>query len=197
MNVLSFRYLFLIFATFLNVLAILLGFFIYSDQLSSTPQHLQIFVPDCPFYIFLFLLVLFGLIRNSAFSFLVSIGLAKYGVWTISVMLFYHYYYFSSELFRFSLLLILGHIGMILEGLAAIPSQIKKSALFLALGWFILNDIADYFFATAPILSAKDMHVAAFTFFLSFSITLSFFYFGNKLRDLPVVKSLRNALFSD
>ena len=52
----------------INIAAVLVGVYYYSDQLASTALPLLIFVPDCPLYVFLALLIIAKIVRNDAFS---------------------------------------------------------------------------------------------------------------------------------
>ena len=62
-------------------------------------------------------------------------------------------------------------------------------ALALALGWFLLNDVSDYFWGTVPPIPAGGMGlVAALTFAASFIIPLSFFFHSGKIRAFAPVK---------
>ena len=60
-------------AILLNVLGVVVGAYFYAGQLAAAPLPLALFVPDCPLYVFLALLIILGIIRNDIFSFIVSL----------------------------------------------------------------------------------------------------------------------------
>ena len=133
-----------------NLLGVIIGFIYYSGQLNATSPLLWIFVPDCPLYVGLFALLIalsfFG-IRNAMFSFLVSVGLMKYAAWTLFVLAFYNSYFFSmaSLVWLQSAFLFVLHIGMTGEGFILPLKKIAKWQVAVVLGWFLLNDLVDYF----------------------------------------------------
>ena len=174
---------------FLNIAAVLVGFWYYQDQLAATPLHLLVFVPDCPLYVLLAIPILLGF-RNTAYSFLVSIGMFKYGLWTVFVLLFHWGAYSVPAALPVTVVFIIGHLGMALEGLALLPAKKAGAAvLILCIAWFLLNDVSDYFWGTVPPIPAGGMGlVAALTFAASFIIPLSFFFHSGKIRAFAPVK---------
>lgn len=176
----------------LNIAAVLIGFWYYFGQLASTPLPLLPFVPDCPLYVLLAIPILFGL-RNAAYSFLTSIGMAKYGLWTIFVLLFHSQAYFSPELAAVSIIFIFGHAGMVLEGLALLPKKrVGAAVLLLAIGWFLLNDLADYSLGTVPPIPTSGMGaVRNLTIAASLVLPLALFLYAEKLRSFAPVKFFR------
>ncbi|MCX6772911.1 MAG: DUF1405 domain-containing protein, partial [Candidatus Micrarchaeota archaeon] len=100
-----FNFLFL-----LCIAGVLAGAYYYWDQMAATPLLLLIFVPDCPLYVLLTLPILSKKIRSDAYSFLVSIGMFKYGLWTVFVLLFYSEYWSPSQIW-ITIPFIIGHIG--------------------------------------------------------------------------------------
>ncbi|MFA6214167.1 MAG: DUF1405 domain-containing protein [Candidatus Micrarchaeia archaeon] len=186
--------LFLI-AIFLNAAAVIIGATVYLGQLSETPTHLLIFVPDCPLYVFLALLILLGLVKNDIFSFIVSIGMVKYGLWTVFVLIFHSGYYFSPGMIGISAVFVIGHIGMALEGLAILPKKAGLPALALALAWFLLNDYSDYFLGTVPLIPPSGMGIVrGLTFASSLLLPLALFAFASKLRAWAPVAWLRKII---
>ena len=97
----------------LNVAAVIVGFYFYSDQLAATPPQLLIFVPDCPLFVFLSLLIILGIVRNDIFSFLVSAGMVKYGLWTVFVLLFHWGAYSVPAALPVTVVFIIGHLGIL------------------------------------------------------------------------------------
>ena len=132
----------------LCIAGVLAGFFYYSDQLLAVPLLLAIFVPDCPLYVLLTLPILAKQIKSDAYSFLVSLGMFKYGLWTVFVLLFYSEYWSPSQIW-ITVPFIIGHIGLALLGAALLPKKRVAFAVFaLVLAWFLLNDYADYYLGT-------------------------------------------------
>ena len=188
--------LFLI-AIFLNVSAVIIGGYFYLDQLAATPWHLIVFVPDCPFYVFLALLIILGMVRNEIFSFIVSIGMVKYGLWTVFVLLFHWNFYSQPLLFWTTVLFILGHFGMASEGIALLPKKPARLALALALAWFLLNDVSDYIWGTVPSLPPGGLEtVRNLTFASSIVLPLVLFLYASKICGLLPIAWLRSVLFS-
>ena len=185
-------------ALLLNILAALIGFCFYQEQLAATPLAQLIFVPDCPLYVFLALLVILGMVRNNAFSFIVSIGMVKYGLWTVFVLLFHSGYYFAPDMLAISAIFVLGHLGMALEGLALLPAKkIGVMALALAMGWFLINDFSDYFLGTVPSIPYEGMAIVrGITIASSILLPLAFFLLAEKIRQNALVAWLRGILFS-
>lgn len=181
----------------LNALAIFIGAYVYADQFAMHPLYLAIFVPDCPLYVFLTLLIVFGLVKNDLVSFIVSIGMVKYGLWTVFVLLFHSSYYFAPDIFNMSVILVLGHIGMALEGLAILPrKRLGALALVLAVGWFLLNDFSDYFLGTVPLIPPGGMDaVRNLTIASSIMLPLLLFAFAAQAGRCAPVAWLRGILF--
>jgi uncharacterized membrane protein YpjA len=182
-------------AVFLNVSAVFVGGYFYLDQLSQTPLHLLAFVPDCPFYVFLALLIILGIIRNEIFSFIVSVGMVKYGLWTVFVLLFHLDVYSQPLYFWTTIIFILGHLGMAAEGLALLPKKPARLALILSLAWLLLNDVSDYLWGTVPSLPPGGLEmVRNLTFASSIILPLVLFLFALAIPKLPIVKFLRRCL---
>lgn len=183
-----FRILFL-----LNIAGVLAGAWYYADQISSTPLALLMFVPDCPLYVLLAIPILAKRIKNDVYSFLVSIGMAKYGLWTVFVLLFHWSAYSHPAYLLVTLIFIVGHTGMVLEGAALLPKKKVGFAIALAaLAWFLLNDVADYFWGTVPPIPTNGLElVCNLTFAASFVFTLGFFLFPEKVRGFAPVKMFR------
>jgi len=199
----------------INVGAVLVGYMYYQDQLATTPFYLWIFVPDCPFYVLLFLLS-FGLaqfsaksggssllgsisrlVRSDTFNFVVSIGLVKYALWTMFVLLFYSSTFFSPPYSAQSYFLFFAHIGMALECLLLLPKKVDMKMLGIALAWFLLNDVMDYFVGLYPYLpqGAEQFRVVMLlTFAASIVLSFSAYALGPKIAGNKLVLGLR-ALF--
>ena len=183
---------------FLNIAAVLVGFFYYSEQLKHVSAQFLLFVPDCPLYVLLAIPILIGIVKNDAYSFLVSVGMAKYGLWTVFVLLFHWGYYSTPFFFWTTIIFILGHIGMALEGLALLPERrVGASALALIILVFLLNDYSDYWLGTAPSIPQEGiLLVGSLTIAASIALPLLLFAFGKKIRGLPAVRQLRGIIFA-
>jgi|SRR3989338_1913614 len=180
---------------FLTCAAVLIGFGYYSDQILATPLLLIIFVPDCPLYVLLTLPILAKRIKNDTYSFLVSLGMFKYGLWTVFVLLFYSEYWQPSALW-ITIPFIIGHIGMALLGAALLPKKkVAASIALVVLLWFLLNDYADYFLGTRPPIPGRDISlVRDLTIAASVLFTLSFFIFPERIRSFPPVRFFRQVI---
>ncbi len=182
----------------INFGAVLVGYMYYQDQLAATPFYLWIFVPDCPFYVLLFLLSFSGLVKSETFNFVVSIGLVKYALWTMFVLLFYSGTFFSPAYASQSYFLFFAHIGMALQCLLLLPKKVDIRMLGIALAWFLLNDFMDYFIGVYPYLpqGAEQLRVVMLLTFAA-SLVLSFgaYLAGPKIAGSKLVLGLR-ALFT-
>jgi uncharacterized membrane protein YpjA len=175
--------------------AVFIGFGYYFDQLAFTPLLLWIFVPDCPLYVLLTLPILAKKIRSDAYSFLVSIGMFKYGLWTVFVLLFYSEYWQPSQIW-ITVPFIIGHIGMALLGAALLPKKkVAASIALVVLAWFLLNDYADYFLGTRPLIPSHDISlIRDLTIAASIILTLGFFLYAEKIRSFAPVKFFREVI---
>ncbi len=174
----------------LNIAAVFTGLWYYWDQIAATAPALLIFVPDCPLYVLLAIPILLKWVKNDLYSFLVSIGMVKYGLWTVFVLLYNWDFYSLPDFIPVTAIFIIGHLGMALEGAVLLPKKrIGALALALVLAWFLLNDYADYFLGARPLIPengislVRDLTIAA-----SLAITLGFYFFGEKVRELLPVK---------
>ena len=188
--------LFLI-AVLLNVAAVFAGIYFYAGQLAATPLPLLIFVPDCPLYVFLALLIILGAVKNDLFSFIVSVGMVKYGLWTVFVLLFHANAYFAPEMLVISSIFVLGHLGMAAEGLALLPkARIAVSAMALSILWFLVNDFSDYVLGTVPSLPPGGLDVVrSLTIASSLLLPLALFAFSAQIMKNALVAWLRGILF--
>jgi uncharacterized membrane protein YpjA len=127
------------------------GLWFYWPQLVRTPAWLWVFVADCPLYVSLFSVLLLLRLTGRGYPFLdfvTSVGMAKYGIWTIAVILAYPVYMVDFPMFLF---LLGSHAVMIAAGLLLIPyTEPRLGAAALVTGWFLLNDLVDYFGGTLP-----------------------------------------------
>ena len=157
----------------INVAGTLVGFYYYWDQLLAASPLLWIFIPDCPLYTALAAVILSVYITTKRSSdpinFIAAVGLAKYGTWTVAVVLGFSSFYFSIDGNLYAALVLL-HVAMAAEFVLPVLliRQLKKIFVATALAWFFLNDFADYYLGTHPPLPTLDTSfVGAFTFLLT------------------------------
>ena len=183
-------------AVLLNIAAVFAGIYYYSGQLAATPLPLLIFVPDCPLYVFLALLIILGAVKSDIFSFIVSVGMVKYGLWTVFVLLYYSSYYFAPSMLAITIIFVLGHLGMALEGLALVPKpRIAAFTLALAILLLLMNDFSDYALGTVPPIPPEGLAlVGALTIASSLAIPLALFAFSEQIRKNALVAWLMGVL---
>jgi uncharacterized membrane protein YpjA len=95
--------------------------------------------------------------------------LAKYGTWTVVVVLGFSAFYFSIDSSLYTVLVLM-HIAMAAEFILPLLliRQLKFRVPAVALVWFLANDFADYFLGTHPPVPTSDIsQIAAFTFLLT------------------------------
>lgn len=154
---------FILFLVIVNLLGTCAGIYYYWNQLVSSPVYQWVFIADCPLYTLLFALAV-GF-RMKRLYMLAFFGVVKYASWTLFVLTVFPEYYFSVDAVYFSILYIL-HILMLLEGFLLVPS-IREDAndLLTVTSWFLLNDIADYFFGTVGTVPSYGFQtILAFSF---------------------------------
>jgi len=175
-----------------NAIAVLIGLAYYQEQLELTPPMMLLFVPDCPIFVFLTLFIMLGLVKSKPFSFFVSCGMVKYGLWTIFVMLFHFQTYLLSDILVTSLIFIIGHILMVFEGFAILPKKNAGSAVLAATMFLLLlNDYFDYSSGTKPFIPNGGIEiVAVFTIMASIAIPLLLWKNAAKLSGLPLARHL-------
>lgn len=159
-----------------NLIGAVYGFvFYYGKQFFVTPLHLWLFVPDCPLFSLLFALAILLIIlkkENSHYFFFTLIGSLKYGFWTVFVLLYYNWFYFSGQnSFMYSVLLIT-HVFLFFEAFLLIKKiKFKLSYLIFPLVFFLANDLSDYFLNTHPPLPLTELN---FMFYLTLISSLFF-----------------------
>lgn len=154
-----------------NAGGFLFGMYYYIYQLSVTSPLLWVFVIDCPLYVVLFAGICLALYRETDvpgwFLLLASVGLIKYGAWTVFTISLYLEHLLSVS-FAVNAAMPFLHAGMVLEGVLLLP-RIRARAWHLlpVTGWFLLNDWADYFLGTVPMLPETHMGLLALESFLA------------------------------
>ncbi len=145
-----------------NIGGFFFGMYYYIYQLSVTSPSLWIFVIDCPLYVILFAGICLALYKGKSipswFLLLVAVGMIKYGIWTVVTIFLYLEHLLSVSLIVNGAMPFL-HAGMILEGIVLLPHiRAKLWHVPAVLGWFLLNDFADYFMGTVPILPPTHLN---------------------------------------
>lgn len=172
------------------IIGTLFGFYYYLGQFEITPAHLWFFVPDSPFFTFMYVIVLalyFSGYRSNPFDTFTFIGLTKVGIWTIFVLFWNYDYYFSPATRDFRFIILLLHIGMILVALTLLKEMRKLSLKWYLIipGFFIISDYLDYFIGTHPIIPLESVETVKWvTFALSIlTCILTFYYLENNTKE--------------
>jgi len=157
----------------INIAGSLVGLFYYWDQLVSASPFVWIFIPDCPLYTMLVAVILAVYVSTKRSSdlinFITAVGLAKYGTWTVVIVLGLSTFYFSVDSGLYTVLVLL-HVAMAAEFILPLLliRQLKYRWTAIALVWFLANDVADYFLGTHPLVPTSEISlIAAFTFLLT------------------------------
>jgi uncharacterized membrane protein YpjA len=157
----------------INIAGSLVGLFYYWDQLVSASPVAWIFIPDCPLYTMLVAVVLATYAStkrgSDLINFITAVGLAKYGTWTVVVVLGFSTFYFSVDSTLYTVLVLM-HVAMAAEFILPLLliRQLKYRWTAITLVWFLANDFADYFLGTHPPVPTSEISlIAAFTFLLT------------------------------
>ncbi|MCZ7385428.1 MAG: DUF1405 domain-containing protein [Candidatus Methanoperedens sp.] len=173
------------------IIGTLFGFYYYQGQFEITPVYLWFFVPDSPFFTFMYVLVLlfysFGL-RSDTFDAFTFIGLNKVGIWTLFVLFLNYDYYFSPETRDFRIVIVLLHIGMILVAMTLLKEmkKLNPSRYLLIFAFFMVSDFFDYVIGTHPIIPEESIKIVSWvTIALSImTCSLTFYYLEKKLHPV-------------
>lgn len=179
------------------IIGTLFGFYYYLGQFEITPVYLWFFVPDSPFFTFMYVIILlfysFGM-RSNAFDVFAFIGLNKVGIWTIFVLLWNHDYYFSLQTRDFRFVILLLHVGMILVALTLLKEmkKLNKWEYLLIFGFFVVSDFFDYVAGTHPIIPLESIGVVKWmTFALTImTSTLTFYYMEKSPKEFSTMKRI-------
>jgi uncharacterized membrane protein YpjA len=148
------------------IIGTLFGFYYYQGQFEITPLYLWIFVPDSPFFTFMYVMILFFYsfgMRSNTFDAFAFIGLNKVGFWTIFILFWNHDYYFSPSTWDFRMVILLLHIGMMAVAATLLKEmrKLKMKGYLMIFGFFIVSDLMDYVVAgTHPIIPASGVLTA-------------------------------------
>lgn len=148
-----------------NIIGAIFGFtYWYGPQLLASPFQYWIFIATCPLYAALFVvcaLFIWYKKKNSFLFYLTSVGLVKYGLWTVAFWANYKGAPVNNWMF---LWLIFSHSMMVLESVILYSRiEFKKWHVAIAWAWFGLNDYVHYSmqYAAAPFkIIPTEMYVA-------------------------------------
>ncbi|MCS4629212.1 DUF1405 domain-containing protein [Staphylococcus aureus] len=130
-----------------NILGMIYGYIWYGEQLSHTPWHFKIFVPDSPTAI-LYLVISISLIliqkQNSIIDALAFVTLFKYGIWAVIMNILFIIE--QGDITVNGLVLMFSHSIMAVQAIYFYP-RFKRSmiGISVAMIWVFLNDYIDYF----------------------------------------------------
>lgn len=138
---------FLIFLIVINIISGIIALTYYYSQLISTDILLWIFVADCPIFSFLFALAILSKIKNkenNLFGFIAIVGVIKYSLWTIIVIIF------TTNINSY-LLILIAHILFLIQIIALFKYfTFKLKHILVVLPLFLISDYFDYVFLTHP-----------------------------------------------
>jgi uncharacterized membrane protein YpjA len=175
----------------INLLGTLAGFVYYENQFAATPMALWLFVSDCPNYTLLFGIALMFLLmgkRYHLYYYIVSVGTAKYGFWTLFAILFYRDYFLSPRLMPLYASLFASHFAMMLQPVVVLHKvKVEMWYILPALGWFLLNDYMDYAIGVHPYVPNRDLDILMWaTVGMSVGVTALMYYLVKKV-ERPVL----------
>ncbi len=173
---------FLFLVLLINIVGIAYGFYYYRLDLQEFPAYLWIILADSPIAVLFFSLFLTLFLlgkRNGLIEALAFFGGVKVGFWTVFIILLYNSYFLQPLYFSWYFSLLVLHLGMVLETIVMVPiMKISRTHVMLASAFYLLNDIADYFFNLVPrrdiILGSSQFPLVAAESFLV-TIILSYF----------------------
>ncbi|HCZ3905071.1 TPA: DUF1405 domain-containing protein [Staphylococcus aureus] len=144
-----------------NILGMIYGNIWYGEQLSHTPWHFKIFVPDSPTAI-LYLVISISLIliqkQNSIIDALAFVTLFKYGIWAVIMNILFIIE--QGDITVNGLVLMFSHSIMAVQAIYFYP-RFKRSmiGISVAMIWVFLNDYIDYFHLQFPYYDFITTHV--------------------------------------
>ena len=143
-----------------NIIGTIIGIYNYWLQLTNSPLHLLLFIPDCPTYTALFcvFLVTYRYKRDyPVLNLFLFTGLIKYAftAWSSTVLYAGQY---TPPLLLMNQILALAHVGMIVDAVLIVPSLKKVPLKFVVLNlvWLFSNDFSDLFLGTFPYTPSGD-----------------------------------------
>ncbi|HCV4596173.1 TPA: DUF1405 domain-containing protein [Staphylococcus aureus] len=144
-----------------NILGMIYGYIWYGEQLSHTPWHFKIFVPDSPTAI-LFLVISISMIliqkQNSIIDALAFVTLFKYGIWAVIMNILFIIE--QGDITVNGLILMFSHSIMAVQAIYFYP-RFKRSmiGISVAMTGVFLNDYIDYFHLQFPYYDFITTHV--------------------------------------
>ncbi|NFZ93394.1 DUF1405 domain-containing protein [Staphylococcus aureus] len=144
-----------------NILGMIYGYIWYGEQLSHTPWHFKIFVPDSPTAI-LYLVISISLIliqkQNSIIDALAFVTLFKCGIWAVIMNILFIIE--QGDITVNGLVLMFSHSIMAVQAIYFYP-RFKRSmiGISVAMIWVFLNDYIDYFHLQFPYYDFITTHV--------------------------------------
>ncbi len=165
----------------INLVGTIFGFYYYQGLLSASPLWQLLFIPDSPASTILFASALALVMANKKvdlLSYVSSVYVAKYGLWTLFIILYYPQYFLTPERRIFYITMFVLHAGMIAQPLILFPSIIKNKKHLLLVPWFLMNDYMDYVVGTHPLFGYpfEDLLVIAIVSVFT-SLGLCFFFY--------------------
>ncbi|HCY9770216.1 TPA: DUF1405 domain-containing protein [Staphylococcus aureus] len=142
-----------------NILGMIYGYIWYGEQLSHTPWHFKIFVPDSPTAIlYLVISISLILIQNSIIEALAFVTLFKYGIWAVIMNILFIIE--QGDITVNGLILMFSHSIMAVQAIYFYP-RFKRSmiGISVAMIWVFLNDYIDYFHLQFPYYDFITTHV--------------------------------------
>lgn len=163
------------------------GFYYYRWQFAATPIRFWFFVPDCPNYTFLFATTLILLLykkRYDLYYYLVSVGTAKYGFWTLFAILFYRDYFLSPDNRLLYASLFISHFAMMVQPVVILHKvRVRGWFIGVSLLWAFTNDYFDYVIGVHPWVPEHSLKVLMrATVFMSIWATLAMYYLIKKTK---------------
>lgn len=167
MDILYRRWLLLTVA-FLNFVGTIWGFYWYRCQLFSTLWWQWPVIVDSPLHALFFGAFIYMVAVKRVFTYFTGLiawigvlGVIKYGIWAVALLLRYFIDNNVAPTIE-DVLLILGHVGMTVEGViyaGLLPPKFK--AMLVACLWFVINDYCDYFYGLHPLLPSNSLFLFA------------------------------------
>ena len=155
----------------------LFGIYFYWQQLMRTPFYLWIFAIDCPLYVILFCAIIAMRMKgksNLLFNFFVSIGLIKYGLWTIASV--------AASGWEWFWFLVPLHSVMVIAGASLVLySKTGMHGFIGAFAWFLTNDFIDVFLKTIPYVNITAIEIMIVFSFVSTVIIVPLVFVVTKI----------------
>ncbi|AGK60709.1 putative membrane protein [Archaeoglobus sulfaticallidus PM70-1] len=163
----------MLFIVIANLMGAVYGYYYYRYQLMASPEYFWILITDCPnaslFIAVAVTLILIGR-KSDDFSFFSSANLFKYGLWTMSVLIYHKAYFFSGGRYILYSFIFVTHFLLFVESfwLISLAENVSRKGLMLTVLWMVLNDFSDYILNTHPYIPESGIElVAAYTVILS------------------------------